>query len=97
MAPLESKLRSAIIKALSNYSGVWFVVHQSGTQERGMPDIIGCYAGKFFGLEVKRPGHEHEITARQALVLKKIRGAGGRAGIITSVQEALDFVFGTPP
>lgn len=62
-----------------------------------MPDIIGCYGGKFFGLEVKRPGHEHEVTPRQALVLKKIRDAGGRASVVTNVTDALDFVFSSPP
>lgn len=86
-----------MMKALTNYSGYWFVTHQSGTQERGLPDIIGCYAGKFHGIEVKLPGKEHTVTAKQAHVLNKIRMAGGRAAVMTSVADALDWVFGQPP
>ena len=95
--PAESGLRTRIVKALNAYSGVWFVIHQSGTQEKGLPDVIGCYAGMFFGLEVKRPGQEHTLTKRQAAVLAKIRKQGGKAGVVTTVQEAMNFVFGSPP
>ena len=95
--PAESRLRTAIVKALSNYSGYWIVTHQSGTQEKGLPDILGCYAGFFFGIEVKVPGKRHTLTKRQEVVLEKIRRAGGKAGVVTSVQEAFDFAFGQPP
>lgn len=95
--PPESRLRTAIVKQLSSYSGYWFVTHQSGTQEKGLPDIIGCYAGFFYGLEVKLPGKRHTLTKRQDVVLEKIRGAGGKASVVTSVQEAFDFVFGGSP
>lgn len=93
----ESVLRSNIIKALKGYSGWWFVTHGEGFQESGIPDIIGCYAGRFFGLEVKLPGKLHTLTARQSRVLDLIRRAGGRGAVITSVQEAMDFVFGENP
>lgn len=97
MVTSEARLRSYIIKALSNYSGVWFVTHQTGAQEKGLPDIIGCYGGMFFGLEVKLPGKMHTLTKRQAYVLKKIKDAGGKATVVTSVDEALNFVFSNPP
>lgn len=97
MPPAESRLRSAIVKALSAYSGYWIVTHQAGTQEKGLPDIIGCYAGKFFGLEVKMPGRRHTLTERQEYVLEKIRKAGGVAVVVSSVGEAYDLVFGSPP
>lgn len=95
--PSESRLRTAIIKNLTAYSGYWITTHQTGTQEKGLPDILGCYSGFFFGLEVKMPGKRHTLTKRQDVVLEKIRAAGGKAGVVTSVQEAFDFVFGQPP
>lgn len=95
--PPESRLRTAIVKQLTAYSGYWFVTHQSGTQEKGLPDIIGCYAGMFYGLEVKLPGKLHTLTKRQSVVLEKIQHAGGKASVVTSVQEAFDFVFGGSP
>ena len=93
----ESALRSRIVKSLEAYSGYWFVTHQAGFQEKGLPDIIGCYAGMFYGLEVKLPGKEHTLTKRQAYVLGKIRKQGGKASMVTSVEDAMNFVFGTPP
>lgn len=91
--PSESRLRTNIVKALTNYAGYWIVVHQSGTQEVGLPDIIGVYAGIFYGIEVKMPGKLHTVTERQAHVLAKIEKAGGRVGVVTTVEQALDLVF----
>ena len=93
----EATLRSRIIKALRAYSGEWFVTHQTGYQEKGLPDIIGCYSGMFYGLEVKLPGKEHTLTPKQSHVLGRIRGAGGKATMVTTVDDALNFVFGSPP
>ena len=51
---------------------------------RGIPDIIGCYRGRFVALEVKRPGEQPR--AIQAVVLKALK----RAGAITAVVHSLD-------
>jgi hypothetical protein len=90
----ERTLRTNIVKALTNYSGYWTVLHQSGTQEKGLPDIIGCYAGTFYGLEVKLPGKLYTLTPRQSYVLAKIEAAGGKSLAVTSVEQAMAFVFG---
>lgn len=90
----EAALRSKIIKALRQYSGYWVVVVANVHGQGGLPDIVGCCQGYFFGLEVKRPGKEHTLTERQAYSLERIRRAGGKATVVTSVQEALSFVFG---
>jgi hypothetical protein len=62
-----------------------------------LPDIIGCYGGWFVGLEVKLPGKEHTLTARQTHALKSIRDAGGKSKMVTSISEAMDFVYGISP
>lgn len=92
----ESRLRTNIVKALKNYSGEWFVIWQDGHQEKGLPDILGCYQGKFYALEVKLPGKIHTLSRRQDYVLKRIRDAGGVSGVVTSVNDALTLVFGGP-
>lgn len=53
----------------------------------GIPDIIGCYRGRFIGWEVKR---EAGIPAKpiQLFYLKRIRAAGGVAALIHSVEQA---------
>lgn len=93
---LESRLRTNIVKRLSNYSGWWIVTHADGYGERGVPDIIGCYQGVFFGLEVKIPGKEHTLTPMQSRTIKKINDSGGKAAMVTSVDQAFDFVFARP-
>lgn len=93
----ESRLQAKIIKALRAYSGHWVVVHGGQYQQGGLPDIIGCYQGMFFGLEVKLPGKEHTLTPRQSHSLESIRRAGGKATMITSVNDAMSFVFGQVP
>lgn len=92
----EAALQKRIRTALSNYSGWWVRIHGGMYQQGGLPDIIGCYQGVFFGLEVKLPGKEHTLTARQAHALKAIKDAGGKAKMVTSVDEAMDFVFDHP-
>lgn len=93
----ESTLRTKIVRKLNSYSGWWVVTHGEMFQETGLPDIVGCYAGKFYGLEVKIPTKLHTLTARQSRVLGRIRDEGGRATIVTSVDEAMNFVFNEPP
>jgi len=93
----EARLRTNILHKLSAYSGWWIVTHADGYGERGVPDILGCYQGVLFGLEVKLPGKEHTLTPVQSRMLKKIRAAGGKARMVTTVDEAMQFVFGSPP
>jgi hypothetical protein len=89
----EARLRTAIVKKLSNYSGWWVVTHGGQFQTGGLPDIIGCYQGRFIGLEVKLPGKEYTLTERQSHRLEQINKAGGKAAMITSTDQAMDFVF----
>lgn len=92
MPPKESQLRTKIVKALRERGGFWAVIHQSGTQIIGLPDIVGVYRGRFYGIEVKRPGKERTLTERQARILNDIRDAKGRSGVVTSVDDALRFL-----
>lgn len=92
----EARLRTAIVKMLQTHSGWWVVTHGGPYQESGLPDIIGCYRGIMFGLEVKLPGKEHTLTVKQSRTLAKIRQAGGKATMVTSVNDAMDFVFNSP-
>lgn len=92
----EARLRTRIVKALNAHSGWWTVTHADGFGERGIPDIIGCYQGVFFGLEVKLPGKEYTLTPIQSRTLKKIKDAAGKSAMVTSVDEAMDFVFNRP-
>lgn len=91
----EARLRTRIVKALNAYGGLWYVTHADGYTEVGIPDIVGCYHGTFVAFEVKLPGKQHTLKPWQARMLEKINHNGGKALMVTSVDEAMNFIYGT--
>ena len=54
----------------------------------GIPDIIACIDGQFFGFEVKtRTG---KPTTLQEATIRKINDAGGTALVVRSVDDVKD-------
>lgn len=90
----ETRLRKRIVKALTERypTGYFRKIHGNAFQNVGVPDLLCCVEGKFFGLEIKRPGKH--ATPAQELEMAKIRKARGFASEIDSVKGALDFVKG---
>ena len=86
----ESTLTRQIITALREHGGFWFKTHGSAYQVAGLPDIIGCYRGRFVGLEVKLPGGENTLSLRQRVMLERIEQHGGISNVVTSKRGALD-------
>lgn len=65
----------------------------------GIPDLLICLDGLLIGIEIKfpRPGESVEhararATSQQRRQIRLINDAGGMAGVVTSVQEALDLI-----
>lgn len=51
----------------------------------GIPDIICCYRGRFYGFEIKTAtGRPTEL---QKATIRKINRAGGTAAIVRSVDD----------
>lgn len=92
----ESLITAKILKALRSLGGFWVKIHGGPYQVIGLPDIVGCYEGLFFGLEVKdpkAPPSRREPTARQALILSDIKTLGkGVSGVVTGPEEAVQIV-----
>ena len=84
--PLESAIVAQIMRELKTLGGWWIKTHGGAFQAAGIPDILGCYRGRFCGLEVKRP-HVGRPTILQLYTLAAIRQAGGIAEIVTSVED----------
>ena len=61
-----------------------------GFGKAGVPDIVGCYKGAFFGIECK--AKKNKLTELQATNLQAIRDAGGFAFVINETDgwEALE-------
>ena len=97
MAQRESRLSTRIIKECKEALGLdlfIFKVRGSEHMMAGLPDLIGCYQGRFFGLEVKVPESRGNTSIRQEYVMGLISRAGGITAVVTSPQEALAILKG---
>lgn len=89
----ESELTRDVVRELNKLDGCYaFRVHGGPHQKKGTLDITVCYGGRFSGIEMKMPGKEGNLTPIQAANIKKIRAAGGSAGVATSLEEAINIV-----
>lgn len=97
----EGRLQRRIIDAIKReHPGSWrFNVVGSPYQMAGVPDILVCVHGLLVGIEVKlpRPGESEQhardrATAQQRVQIERINRAGGMAGVVLSVDEALDLI-----
>ena len=90
----ESQVKKEILVALKkNFpKGVWYKIHGSLHQERGLPDILGCYNGKFFGIEIKAPGKEKNVTKYQIYQLNNILKAGGFSLVTSDPKYTIDCI-----
>lgn len=89
----ESRLRTNIAKRLRELGAEVFVIHQSGEQEKGLCDLLVCYQGRFYGIEVKLPGKLSTLSAKQKHVIRRIRNAGGIAAAVTNVDDAVALLY----
>lgn len=84
----EANLTRRVRSYLDALIGCWyFKVWQgplSGTV--GIPDIIGCYRGRFFALELKAP--DGKVSPMQERIIRLIRAAGGRAEVCRTIDDA---------
>lgn len=83
----EAKVKAAVKKLLDDMGIYHFSPVQNGMGRAGIPDIIGCYNGRFLGIECK--AGKGKTTALQDLELEKIRQAKGFAYVVneTNLQD----------
>lgn len=89
MAQRESRLSRRIISELESRGIFAFKVHGGPHMMAGLPDIIVCLDGKFFGLETKLPDGD-DPSVIQHHVHNKIRKSKGEVFVVRSVVQALD-------
>lgn len=90
MSQRESRLSRDIQRQL-RVAGAWCIkIHGSEYMPAGVPDIIGCYRGKFFAFETKLPEKRSNTSVVQERMMEKIRLAGGHAQVVCTIEEALD-------
>lgn len=90
MAKNEAELTRDCVKELNRIPNCFAHRNHGGPYARmGLPDIEGCFRGKYFGIEMKMPGKEKTLTDIQAATLGKIRGARGMSGVATDFDGCL--------
>jgi Holliday junction resolvase len=77
MATPESKVKRGVTRQLKELGAYYFFPATGGYGRSGVPDIVGCYKGRFFGIECK--AGTNKLTALQEKNLNDIRAAGGVA------------------
>ena len=76
----EKKVKQKVTKQLKEIGAYYCYPMTVGYGRSGVPDIIGCYEGKFFGFECK--AGNNKPTPLQEKNLTDIREAGGVAAVI---------------
>lgn len=85
--PLESFFQRKIINYLSTLPDCFFWKAQAGAYSKsGVPDVCCIYRGRFYGFEVKRPW-VGRLSKLQQQAIRKINDAGGRAYVVSFVEE----------
>ena len=77
MGTPESKVKQKVMKYLKEMGTYYFYPVTGGYGKSGVPDIVGCYKGTFFGIECK--AGSNAPTALQRKNLLDIELAGGIA------------------
>jgi Holliday junction resolvase len=71
----EKKVKDKVKKVLVDAGAYYFMPGTHGYGASGVPDIVGCYQSKFFGIECK--AGDNKPTALQLRNLSQITTAGG--------------------
>lgn len=75
MSTPESKVKRKVNKALKEIGAYYFYPATGGYGRSGVPDVVACYRGRFFGIECKAGGNKP--TALQEKNLSEILETGG--------------------
>jgi hypothetical protein len=93
----EAKVKAKVVATLKANEAYYFYPVTGGYGVSGVPDIVGCYHGKFFAIECK--AKSNKPTTLQERNMTKIRENGGVAIVVNeenlnAVQELLDQLEG---
>ena len=92
----EKAITNQILKYLKNQPECFVVKEHGGFYgTAGIPDIIGCYKGKFVAFEVKT--EKGKLSKLQEITIEKIRKASGIAFKVTSLEEVKKILKGVVP
>ena len=71
-----------------------YVVKVISASKSGVPDLIGCYEGKFFAIEVKTPTTMNNVSKLQEYNLDLVLEAGGSSTVMCDTKDIDNFLAG---
>jgi len=91
----EARVKKVVTTYLKQMGAYYFYPMTGGYGRSGVPDIIGCHEGKFFGIECK--AGKNKPTPLQYKNLTDIASAGGIALVVSEVNmhDTVALVSGT--
>ena len=92
----EAKVKKKVVQQLKLLDAYYFYPVTGGYGRSGVPDIVGCYKGKFFAIECK--AGTNKPTPLQTLNLEQIMLTGGIALVINeeNIESVYSILLGTP-
>jgi Holliday junction resolvase len=84
----EAKVKKKVVAVLKELRAYYFYPVTGGYGGSGVPDIVGCYNGKFFAIECK--AGKGKTTALQVKNIAQIIATGGKAIVVN--EENIDHV-----
>jgi Holliday junction resolvase len=82
----EKKVKTTVVEILKTFGAYYFYASTGGYGASGVPDIIGCHKGRFFGIECK--AGKGKTTALQEKNIAQIKTTGGLAIVVNEVKIA---------
>jgi hypothetical protein len=76
----EKKVKAKVVGILKVFGAYYFYPITGGYGASGVPDIVGCYRGKFFAIECK--AGKGKTTALQEKNIAQIIAQGGLAIVV---------------
>ena len=90
----EVKVKKVVVNQLRNLGAYYFYPVTGGYGRSGVPDIVGCYKGKFFGIECK--AGKNTPTPLQQINLDDIEKQNGIALVVNekNMHSVRDLITG---
>jgi len=80
----EGKVKAKVVKLLKEFRVYYFYPVTGGFGRSGVPDVICCVAGYFFGIECK--AGKNKPTPLQEAEMQKIQDAGGHTLVVNELN-----------
>lgn len=92
----EAKVKKKVVAVLKDMGAYYFYPVTGGYGQSGVPDVVGCYQGMFFGIECK--AGKNKPTALQQMNLDNISKQGGLALVINedNIDEVISGLSSIP-